>query len=102
MLRKSSMKKRIFLLLGCLFLIVGIGAFFGRKYFGYAVALSKKPFVELLKTKEDSLLSLKLQENYPFLRDSIELKRQAFSKEYSSKLTETGKKKVLQEAGVYL
>lgn len=102
MLKKMSMKKRILLLVASIFIVVGIGTSAGRKYIGYAAAVSKRSIISIFISKEEARLTAKLQENYLQLRDSIELKRKSFAKQYSVNSTEQGKKKVLKLASQFL
>lgn len=96
------MKGKIFILLLCVLILLGVGTSFGRKYFRVAIAFSKKPFIDLVQLKQDTLDLIKLREDYPLLRDTIEMKRKEFAKEYLLKKTEEGKRQVLKKAGVYL
>ncbi len=102
MVKKMSMKKRVFLTVCFLFVLIGISTSSGRKYVGYAASITKRSVLELFKTKADSLRAEKLQENYQSLRDSIELKRRTFAKKYNSKTTDQAKKAVLKEASSFL
>jgi hypothetical protein len=102
MFKKLSMKKKIFLLVTCLLVIIGAGTSSGRKFVGYAISKAGFAVKKTFSTNNDSVSIALLQKNYRKTRDSIETKRLYFEKKYNSKTTAEAKKAVLKEAGAYL
>lgn len=98
MLKKMSMKKKMFLLSFCLLVATGVGSQSVRKYLKYFKSIAVNSFQKNGVPSRDSASVALLQLQYTRYRDSLESERQKLAKEYLLASTSKEKSLVLEKA----